>query len=138
MKTPGRENVPARVLIFEDDVDIARQWQRGFEAAGIATVLAHTVDAAVEAVREETFSAVVLDMFVTDNDRGYAPEGGLNVLAEINRLAEPRPPVVMVSGAVNVTLVKTLGARLGAPTLLRKPATAEQLIAAVYEAVRNA
>lgn len=60
-----------RVLIAEDDVDIASTLSRGMEREGYDPVVAHNAAAALAAAREAPLDAAVIDMML-GSDRGEA------------------------------------------------------------------
>ena len=124
------------VLVLEDDTDLARQWRRALEEAGYAVTVTANADDAIDALRERAFSAVVLDMFVVDEEGRFLPRGGLTVMSEIRLRIDPKPPMILVSGSVQFDVcAERMGIMMDAAAALKKPIPDARLVKTVREAI---
>jgi response regulator of citrate/malate metabolism len=103
------------VLVVDDDFRVA-----GIHAAYVSrldgfTVVgqAHTAAAALDAVDELTPDLILLDIYLPDDD-------GLSVMRQLAARSHPRPDVLAVTAARDVTSVRT-AMQLGAVSYLVKP-----------------
>ncbi|MBV8553906.1 MAG: sigma-54-dependent Fis family transcriptional regulator [Acidobacteriaceae bacterium] len=119
-----------KVLIVDDEAGI-RQSLRGVlsdESYDCTTVASG--EECLEALRRETFEAVLLDIWLPGID-------GLATLSRIQGLpADERPAVIMISGHGNIeTAVKAT--KLGAFDFVEKPLTIEKVSVALKNAVQQ-
>ncbi len=106
------------VLIVEDNQDLVMGLQDLLRHDGYAVTVAGTVAGAIELVRTQHFSAILLDLGLPDGD-------GLDVLKESQRLS-PSLPVVIVTA--NISPDRTVGSlKQGAYAYLTKPYDREEL-----------
>lgn len=83
------------VLVLDDEEIIRRAIRAYLERHGYATVEADTVDLAVEAMRTNAVSAVILDM------RLPGAHSGLDALNHLRRIPEMASvPVLVVTGSI--------------------------------------
>lgn len=83
------------VLVLDDEENIRRAMRAYLERHGYAAVEADTVDLAVEAMRTNTVSAVILDM------RLPGTHSGLDALNHLRRIPEMATvPVLIVTGSI--------------------------------------
>ena len=106
------------VLIVEDNQDLVMGLQDLLHHDGYAVTVADTVAGAIKLIRAHRFSAIILDLGLTDGD-------GVNVLRECRRL-DPSLPVVVVTAHISPD--RTVGALAeGAYAYLTKPYDREEL-----------
>ena len=113
-----------RVLVVNDDPDLLMVCEIVLESAQFQVEVALEGAAVEEIVRRFAPDVIVLD---------WVLEGitGGDVLTRLDAEPTPRPPVLVISA---LDRVARLSAILGAEGFLRKPFTAEELIAAVGNA----
>lgn len=104
--------LPLRVLLVEDDVDVAGMYRLGLELAGCQVFVAGDGPSALEGIANQArIDVLVLDLTLPQMD-------GLQVLTELNRLGFTRQmPVIVLSNRVQ-DFAKALA--LGASQCLEK------------------
>lgn len=85
------ETQPIRLLYIDDDPGLGRLVERSLARHGIEVVHALGGDEGLQRLEAGSFDVIALDHFMPDKQ-------GLDVLADIQRLADP-PPVIYVTGA---------------------------------------
>jgi DNA-binding response OmpR family regulator len=117
-----------RVLVVDDDVKTASFVSKALASDGFATDMLHSGDEALQAIRENSFDAVVLDIMLAGRD-------GLSVLRKLRELGN-RTPVLLLSarGEVNE---RVEGLNAGADDYLSKPFALEEVIARVRALTRR-
>lgn len=127
----------ARILLMEDDYQIAMEIERIFAVDGHTVVTANSGASAIKRFNEFDIDLVITDMFVSKGGK-YIPDGGLNLIFHIRRglplehRKYSRTPVIAISGGVEVaggysplrTALST-----GANAVLRKPFPIPELLA---------
>ena len=117
----------ARILIVEDDRDIAELVARNLEAAGFETATVHAGDRALGAVRESAPALVVLDVMLP----------GLDGLEITRRIRERSDVPILLLTAMRSEADKILGFELGADDYLTKPFSPRELLARVRALLRR-
>jgi DNA-binding NarL/FixJ family response regulator len=138
-----------RVLFLDDDPELVEGCARALREAGAAEVsCVRTVAEAVGALHDTRVDVLVMDLFIPLGDtpaatlgpraRRYAEHvehlGGIVLLDELERV--PTPPVTLLHTACRDRVVLEL-ARERVHTRVRKPASADVLLAAVLEVLRE-
>jgi DNA-binding response OmpR family regulator len=118
-----------RILIVEDDPDIASLLCRGLGAAGYAADRAETVEAAVDRVEEGGIDAAIIDMML-------GADSGAALLAELRRRGH-RLPAIMLSALSRVE-DRAEGLDAGAQDYIVKPFQLSELIARLEVQLRRA
>jgi two-component system KDP operon response regulator KdpE len=103
------------VLVVDDDPSIRLLCRVNLELDGHNVTEAGTLDGARDAMLDETFDMVILDVHVAGGD-------GRDLLAEL-RTSKPELPVALLTGSANRTEL----IRIGADALIPKPFTLEEL-----------
>lgn len=117
-----------KVLIVEDERKVAGFVAQALVEQAYAVRVAGTAAAAREAITEEPFDAVVLDLGLPDGD-------GLALLAEW-RAAGFNEPVLILS-ARDAVADRIKGLNLGADDYLPKPFSVDELVARVRSLLRR-
>jgi DNA-binding response OmpR family regulator len=124
-----REVVMAhRILLVEDNQDLARLVQMHLRDSGY--IVAHAVNgrAALRFLEGETWDLVILDLMLPDMD-------GLDISRRL-RAAPPYLPILMLT-AKSTELDRVLGLELGADDYLTKPFSLRELLARVKALFRR-
>ncbi len=118
-----------RILVVEDDGDLARGLAFNLRREGYEVETAATLAAARAAARAAPWSLVVLDLALPDGD-------GLDLLREL-RAAGPAPPVICLTARAQETDV-VMGLGSGADDYVKKPFGLAELLARVAALLRRA
>ena len=119
--------VKERILIIEDEENIARVLQLELEFEGYATDTAYTGPDGLIKYREERWDLVLLDLMLPGLN-------GLDVLRRI-RATEADTPVILLT-AKNDVEDKVAGLDLGANDYVTKPFEIDELLARIRSALR--
>ena len=116
------------LLVVEDDTRVADFLQRGLRAEGYRVSLASDGQAALEAIRTEVFSAVLLDVMLP----------GLNGIEVCQQLRVDRNsvPILMLT-AMGTVQDRVTGLRCGADDYLTKPFAFDELLARIESLMRR-
>ena len=110
-----------RILVVEDEADIADLLRHVFTREGFQVGVAHDGLTALEALRRETPDLVVLDWML--------PElSGIDVLKELRTREETRAVPVILLTARREEIDRVLGLELGADDYVTKPFSARELV----------
>jgi two-component system OmpR family response regulator len=118
-----------RLLLVEDDADLARAVARTLTDAHFAVDVSHDGDEALQRALDVDYAAIVLDVLLPGRD-------GRDVLAAL-RARGRRTPVVLLTALDSPADVVT-GLNTGADDYLRKPFDAAELVARIHALVRRA
>jgi two-component system response regulator TctD len=117
-----------RLLVVEDNADLAELLRKGLDAVGLSSDVVNTAGDARAALTTTRYSAVVLDLGLPDGD-------GLGVLREIRERKDATP--VLVLTARSGVRDRVTGLRSGADDYLVKPFAFEELVARVQALLRR-
>ena len=117
-----------RVLLVEDESDLARVVQRHVEDIGCQVRLAPTADDALQLAATQTFDLVLLDVMLPGID-------GLEVCRRL-RARQQYMPVLMLT-ARSSEIDKVLGLETGADDYLTKPFSVQELLARIKAIFRR-
>lgn len=118
----------ARILLVEDEANLARVIRLNLELEGYRVTHAPTGEAARSAMREGC-DLIVLDVMLPDTD-------GMSLCREM-RLARDRTPVLMLT-ALGETSDRVAGLAAGADDYLPKPFVLAELLARIAALLRRA
>lgn len=116
-----------RILIIEDEKNIARVLQLELEFEGYEADVAHTGTEGLIKYRENHYDLVLLDLMLPEMN-------GLDVLKRI-RATENMTPVILLTAKSDVE-DKVKGLDLGANDYVTKPFEIEELLARIRNAIR--
>jgi two-component system, OmpR family, alkaline phosphatase synthesis response regulator PhoP len=117
-----------RILVVEDERDIALALQNDLAAEGYAVELTGDGQTALECARDGHFDLILLDIMLPGID-------GYTVCAELRRLGDRTPILMLTSKGTEAD--KRRGLSLGADDYVAKPFGAEELRARVRELLRR-
>ncbi len=116
----GGARVTTRILIVEDDADIASLLQRGFAAEGYDSAWEQTSAEALARLKDESFDAAVVDMMLGE-------ESGAELLAEMRLRGHGLPALVL--SALSRVEDRAQGLQAGAQDYVVKPFQLSELLA---------
>ena len=119
----------ARILIVEDDPDIALGLEQDLRLEGYAIEVAGDGQSAVERAQSGTFDLILLDVMLPGKD-------GFQVCREL-RHARMQTPIILLT-AKSHEAEKILGLELGADDYITKPFSPMELRARIKAALRRA
>ncbi len=127
--TAGSYKERVKVLVVEDEKNIASFVRKGLQEAGFTVTVCRNGDEAYSLARTGGFDVLVLDIMLPGRD-------GLSILRNL-REAKNTVPVILVTArsALNERLE---GLNLGADDYLAKPFYVDELIARIHAVTRRA
>src|SRR3954449_11644741 len=124
----GDEALCMRMLIVEDNEELAELLAKGLLTAGYQADILSTVEEARRVLDTTFYAALILDLGVPDGD-------GLELLRELRHLNNPIPVLVLTARGGLQDRVQ--GLRSGADDYLVKPFALEELIARLEAQLRR-
>ena len=118
----------ARILLVEDNADLAFGLQTNLDVEGYTVRVAKSGPEGLQAVRDFRPDLVVLDLMLPDMD-------GIEVLRRIRRSGDRTPVLVLTARGEEVD--KVLGLRLGADDYVTKPFGLMELLARIEALLRR-
>ena len=117
-----------RLLVVEDNEELAGLLRRGLEAEGFAVDQAETAEDASDALKDARYAAVILDLGLPDRD-------GASVLREMRGRKDSTPVLVLTArGGLHE---RVAGLQSGADDYLVKPFAFEELVARLRALLRR-
>lgn len=116
-----------KILIVDDENDIAELISDILEDEGYETAIANDGNTAISKVKEEDFDLILLDVMMPDIN-------GTEVCATIRNLTSS--PIIFVTAKTNLTS-KLVGFEVGADDYITKPFINEELVARVKAHLRR-
>lgn len=129
MELTRPDGSPLRVLVVDDEVNIAELVAMALRYEGFETRMAHTGSRAVAAAKELGPDVVVLDMMLPDFD-------GLEVLRRM-RVVDPDVPVLFLT-ARDAVEDRVAGLTAGGDDYVTKPFSLEEVVARLRALLRRA
>jgi DNA-binding response OmpR family regulator len=117
-----------RLLVVEDNEELAQLLSKGLEKAGFATDLVNSAGQARAVLAATHYGAVVLDLGLPDGD-------GLSILHEMRERKDSTPVVVLTARAGVRDRIK--GLRSGADDYVIKPFEFDELVARLEAVLRR-
>lgn len=118
----------ARLLLVEDDVDLARGIRFNLEQEGYELLDAGEVGTARKLLKEESFDLVLLDLNLPDGD-------GLELLQELRQEGSKLPVICLTARGQETDVV--MGLSLGADDYVKKPFGVAELLARIEALLRR-
>lgn len=122
------EPTQASVLLVEDEENLQDALRLNFEMEGYSVTSAYTGPEALDALRNEYFDLIILDVMLPEMD-------GISVCENI-RLTNSEIPILMLS-ARNQSADRILGLKKGADDYLTKPFNLEELLLRVDKLINK-
>jgi DNA-binding response OmpR family regulator len=124
---PEVEPVPSRILVVDDEAQIARVLRGYLEQAGFAVTTAHDGREALRLARHEPLDLIILDLMLPEVD-------GLDVCRTLRK--ESDVPIIMLTARVEET-DRLIGLELGADDYVTKPFSPREVVARVRAVLRR-
>jgi DNA-binding response OmpR family regulator len=119
----------ARILVIDDDPDIRAFLEEILKPAGHEVILAADGREGMERYRTSPADLVITDLYMPNQE-------GLETIREL-RTCFPEVAIIAMSGRTAALTMLSVAQKFGAVEVLRKPFSADELIAAVEEALRG-
>jgi len=117
-----------RLLLVEDNEDLAKLLAQGLSSAGFDTDVFTTAGDARTAIANVRYAAIILDLGLPDGD-------GMSILRELRGRGDPTPVIILTArGGIRD---RVNGLRDGADDYLVKPFALEELHARVEAILRR-
>ena len=120
--------MPRRILVVEDDRDIARLVELHLKDLGAETTLAHEGTTALDLALRRSFDLVVLDLMLPGID-------GLEICRRLRTRTNYTPILMLTARSADVDRI--VGLEIGADDYLTKPFNIRELIARVKALLRR-
>lgn len=117
------------VLVIDDDEGIREICADILAQAGFAVSVAETGAAGADQIRRNSFRVIVTDIVMPDKE-------GIEIIREAAEL-RPESAIIAMSGAGNSSVYLKMARALGAKTVLGKPFSEKELLAAVSFALES-
>ncbi len=125
-----------RILVVDDDRDVARLMRAYLERAGYEVLVAYNGETAIRTLQQEKLDLMLLDLMLPDRD-GY--EITRMVRAGALNSSDPslvRLPIIMLTARVEDN-DKIVGLEIGADDYVTKPYNAREVVARVRARLRS-
>ena len=117
-----------RILVVDDDPTVLKSCQRVLEAEGFGVYLVPSADKALEAMRNDDFSLLLVDIKMPQRD-------GIYLMTEIKK-EWPHIPIIVMSGYDTEQTVQQ-AMESGAASFIAKPFTPTELLNALQKVLEN-
>jgi DNA-binding response OmpR family regulator len=118
----------ARILIIEDEVDLAEGLKDNFEFDGYEVSIAHDGEEGLQKVLDEAPEIILLDLMLPK-------KSGLDVCRELRAQGIDTPIIMLTARGQEID--KVLGLELGADDYITKPFSIRELLARVKAVLRR-
>jgi len=127
MNSATAANPAARILLVDDDVELASMLSEYLTVEGFDTVCAHSGESGIEQAGRHPFDAIVLDVMLP----------GVNGIEVLRRLRERSPVPVLMLTARGDHVDRIVGLELGADDYVPKPCPPRELVARLRAILRR-
>lgn len=125
-KLKKRERFMIKILIVEDDTNIAKMIEAAISIVGYETEVCHDGIEAVEKIEQNVYDLILLDIMLP----------GMNGFEIIQRIQKKDIPIIFLSALQDVS-DKVKGLKLGAEDYIVKPFEAVELLARIEVVLRR-
>jgi DNA-binding response OmpR family regulator len=117
-----------RILVVDDDPTVLKSCQRVLEAEGFDVYLVPSADKALEAMRNDDFALLLVDIKMPQRD-------GIYLMTEIKK-EWPHIPIIVMSGYDTEQTVQQ-AMETGATSFIAKPFTPTELLNALQKVLEE-
>jgi two-component system phosphate regulon response regulator PhoB len=128
---PGPASASARVLVVEDERDLATVLAYNFREAGFEVTTAETVADGIKQATTKRFDVVILDLMLPDGS-------GLDVVRALKAETATRGVPIVIASARGEEVDRIVGLELGVDDYVVKPFSNRELILRVKAILRRA
>lgn len=114
-------NMPKKILIIDDDYNIAKKSKEELTAAGYETVVAYSAKEGMEKLKSEKPDCVLLDLVLPD-------ESGFKVAQDIKNLPEFVDTPIIAASLKHEEIDKHIAAKSGITVYIEKPIDYQRLL----------
>jgi DNA-binding NtrC family response regulator len=117
-----------KILIVDDERIVLDSCKRVLEADGYSVTLVTSADKALQAMRAETFSLILIDIKMPGRD-------GMNLMKEVKERWPDIPVIVMSGYATSETVTQV--SKTDAALFIAKPFTPDELVEAIRKVLEK-
>lgn len=117
-----------KILVVDDEEIVLESCQAVLEEAGFDAELVTSADKALEALKHEDFSLLLIDVKMPEHD-------GMHLMKELKE-RRPEKPVIVMSGYYTADTINE-AIRMGAATFIAKPFEPEELIHTIHQVIEK-
>lgn len=129
----------AKILIFEDDINLAEHWQDVLENSGHQVSHVFDIQSAMRILEQGGIEVAIVDIFIQESHHASS-RGGLMLISKMGFVTLiPKPWIIAVSGHAHNPFLSVLDVakNLGADEYLHKPIDIQVLLSTVEKAIAN-
>ncbi len=117
-----------KILVVDDEEIVLESCQAVLEEAGFEAVLVPSADKALQAMKHEDFTLLLIDVKMPEHD-------GMYLMEEVKK-RRPGTPVIVMSGYYTADTINE-AIRMGAATFIAKPFEPEELITTIQRVMEK-
>jgi DNA-binding response OmpR family regulator len=125
--TTASAAAPARILLVDDDAELASMLSEYLSVEGFETICAYSGETGIEQAARHAFDAIVLDVMLP----------GMNGIDVLRKLRERSPVPVLMLTARGDHVDRIVGLELGADDYVPKPCPPRELVARLRAILRR-
>lgn len=120
--------MPKKILVIEDDQDMAGILEDNLSDAGYEVTVSHDGKTGLEAARRQEHDLIVLDLMLPENN-------GLEICRQVRSL--PRYTPILMLTCLSSEVDKVVGLEMGADDYMTKPFSLRELLARIRAVLRR-
>ncbi len=119
-----------KILVVEDDVDVAKIVVEGLKRSGFDAVSVESAEDALSTLEEENFDMLIIDIILPGKD-------GKTLLSDVRKMENYRNVPVIFLTALSDEIDRIIGLEIGADDYVTKPFSVRELVARVKALFRR-
>lgn len=131
-----------KILILEDDFDLAMHWKMHLEESNYVVIHTATFEEAKEALHHQDVDVIISDILIREGESEdkFSSSGGLSLLsfANLYQRFNKKPKFIAISGSLIGENVLKHATALNADRTIIKPVALEVLTMTVEELIKEA
>ena len=117
-----------RILVIDDESIVLDSCRRILESEGFEVHLVPSADKALEALKNDDFDLLLVDVKMPDHD-------GIYLMGEVKRKWQEIPIIVMSGYSTPETIAE--GVKMGAAKFIAKPFTPDELLETILQVLKK-